>query len=202
MEPFKIAISGKARSGKNTVASLLCTDFFKLNSEQYAVIAFADKIKLMILEMFPGCDRNSLFGPSELRQNSIRSELDSHIHLNISYREISILLGKLGRSCNPAFWVAHFAREFENLKKIKQLIICSDLRFIEEFEWLKQNGFVLCRVKRKDSMTIDDVSETEQDQIGDNMFDVVINNNGSIEELYQEITTKFSTLSQNNTVSF
>lgn len=197
---LKIAILGQAGSGKSTIASIIAQDLLKLQPNDYQIVAFADKIKQVIEQLFPGCDLECLYGNSELRQTPIVSELNEFIDTDVSYRQVALDLGKLGRTYHPAFWVAHIARHFKQSQHLKFYIL-SDVRFIEEIEWLKNNDFILCRVKRGNLIKINDVSETEQEQLQDKQFNIVIDNNGSIDDLkihlsrlFQPLLNKFASL--------
>ncbi len=186
---LSIAISGRAKSGKNTIASILARDIFQLKEYQYTISAFANKIKELTEIMFPGCDLDALYGASELRQNKIKCALSSEFET--TYRQVNIDLGKLGRTYTSHFWVSHIENEYSQLGKEKKLYIIADARFREEMDWLKENKFKLIRVKRNDAMFIDDISETGQDSIADSEFDYIINNNNSLDYLVDEMREIF-----------
>jgi hypothetical protein len=193
---LKLAISGKAGSGKNSVANIIIKDILHLYQDEFHIAAFATPIKKMIQEMFPNCDQKSLYGNSELRQNKITSALDEYANNSIitSHRQAAIDIGKLGRFYHPNFWVWHAKRTFDSIMSenlfyntsIKAYII-ADLRFPNEFEWLKQEEFFICRIKRYNNAKINDISEYIQDELSDNMFDFVIDNNGTMDNLKQQI---------------
>lgn len=192
---IKIALLGRAGSGKSTVASLLTRRVFKFHKEDCKIRAFADPLKEAIEHLFPGCNRENLYGNSELRQAILHSDLDKFIELHATCRQVSIDLGKMCRTYNPAFWVAHLARHFERHQNMK-LYVVSDVRFIEEIEWLRQNQFILCKIRRDNLIKINDVSETEQETISDDQFDFIIDNNGPITELEATLQRLFGDLSQ------
>lgn len=195
---LKIAVSGKAGSGKNTVASVIVKDILKLNSEEYRIAAFADKIKELTTSFFPGCDQEALYGASELRQKQIESEINGVIPTEATYRKVTLDIGKLGRTYSPSFWVGHAALKYMYSPLTLKAYMIADLRFIEEYKWLKANDFTLIRVKRDNLIKINDISETEQDKLSDDMFHSVIQNNGSIDELRKTIKTELDRLFSNN----
>jgi hypothetical protein len=171
---YKIAISGKANSGKNTVGDLF--KYHLLVRETAArVYAFADPIKEIVMTMFPGAERNSLFGASKLRSNIIPGT-------TITYRQSLLDIGKLGRSYDPEIWVKKFEQDFYKNTQF-DLYMVTDLRFPEEFKRVSEMGFVKVRIKRDDHLVIKDVSETSQDSITDSAFDFVIDNNGTLDDL-------------------
>jgi len=184
---LKIALSGKAGSGKNTVANII-SDYFALKPHETYIYAFANPIKKIIEVAFPECDLESLYGNSELRQKNIICDINRYyISTELpTYRQAAVDLGKWGRKYSPRFWIWHAMRAYD-LNKGNKLFIISDLRFPEEYEWVKSENFVLCRLKRNNSHKIDDISEHIQDQLPDNLFDFVIENNSSLDVLKTQI---------------
>ena len=187
---IKIALSGKAKSGKNTAATI----FQKHLSEQDAkynnsyCTAFADPIKEMVLTMFPQANRENLFGASELRGEPIPGIYDSNKQ-PIPYRQPIIDIGSLGRSYRDNLWIDNL---FERIhahtsSNNTELIFVTDVRYINEFEALKNNGFVTIRIKRSKITKIKHSSEIQQDQLLDSDFTYVISNNKSIEDLDSKI---------------
>lgn len=186
---LKIALSGKAKSGKNTVANMIVSKL-GLKPSEYVMTAFANPIKKTIELIFPNCDKNALYGDSELRQNKIECAISKYGNLDVSFRQASIDIGKLGRAYNSDLWVWHAMEEYNlglNQAGLKAYIV-TDLRFPNERKWLEEAGFTLCRIKRSDASKIDDISETIQDDQPDLLFNHIIDNNSSIEYLEQQVT--------------
>lgn len=185
---IKIALSGKGGVGKNTIASIIAKDYFDLQENDYIIAAFATRIKQIIQSLFPGCSEEALYGASELRQKTITSDLDILLNDDTTYRQVSCDIGKLGRSYNNYIWIAHIAHQLRMASSSKKLFIIADLRFKDEFEWAKANGFLLCRIKRNENLGLNDISETEQDGISDDEFDIIIENDCSMIELVPRIS--------------
>lgn len=167
---MKIAISGKAKSGKDTLANLLIAE-----NPLLSAYGFADRIKSTVKIMFPQMNDENLWGESSLREEIVPGT-------NLTYRQTLLDLGKLGRSYHSDFWINS---TFAGLKDPNNVII-KDLRFENEYKSLKDNGFFLVRIKRKDHSIINDVSDTEQDNITDDMFDFIIENDKDLIHLEQE----------------
>lgn len=195
---IKIAISGKGGVGKNTLASCIIK-VLNLQDNQYKIAAFATKIKQLIQLMFPGCNKDALYGASELRQNKIISDLNLNLDTSVSYRRVSCDIGKLGRIYNPNIWISHVDLDLKTMPTTTKLFIISDLRFMDEFQWAKDNDFMLCRIKRNEKLELNDVSETEQDNISDDQFDIIIENNGSVDGLKENILKALDKYYYNNT---
>ena len=183
----KIAISGKANTGKNTFIDFLTNELEK--RQWYATCAFADKIKETVEFWFPKCDSNSLYGASELRQNKIKTSLN--LPIDQTYRQICLDVGKIGRSYNPKFWIAHLELNYLEAKNKGQSFYITDLRFPEELEWVKQEGFTLLRIKRDSVEKMDELSENIQDLIPDSEFDYVIDNDSDLPSL-QRVAKKIA----------
>jgi hypothetical protein len=191
---YKIAISGRANSGKDTTSRYF-EDCFNsgwkdkyFTSRNTVTIAFADPIKEMILQMYPGLKREYLFGDSEYRKKIIPGS-----YYNGESLTIRALLQELGEGCkkyNPKIWIDAFDEKckiIQTQSKGIELIIASDLRFIDEFNYLKENGFYMIRILRGEDEGMNHVSETQQKQIKNSDFDKIIDNNGSLADLKAQI---------------
>ena len=169
---IRIAISGKANSGKNTVGKFISG----VMDAAYAVdYAFANPIKELLLNMFPTANRSELYGASKLRGNLIPGT-------NTTYRQVLLDLGKLGRSYSENIWINKFEDDY-NKHPSAELYLVTDLRFQNEFTALNNKQFILIRVKRKESTVINDESETSLDEIPDRYFDHIIDNDQDIDHL-------------------
>lgn len=184
---YKIAVSGKANSGKNTTANLI------LDTLDGGVvgdtIAFADPIKEIIRIMFPHVKKKHLYGSSKFRSTVIQGAVDkSGKPLTIRQALIEIGTG-MGRGMNDSIWLDVFDHRFAKLVKGgDNAVIVTDVRFPNEFSHLKNAGFFLIRIKRTTDMVINHSSETDQDSIKDEDFDFVLNNNGTLEDITNIIT--------------
>jgi len=179
---YKIAICGKANSGKNTLSKMLKKHVPK--GQKTVIIAFADPIKEMIRLMFPNLPKKVLYGSSQLRNEAIPHAFKDGIPLTI--RQLLIDLGTgTGRSYNENIWIDNFDARLEKLLKNKnnKMVIVTDVRFRNEFDHLKNQGFHMIRLLRNNKNMINHVSETNQDGILNEEFDDVIHNNGSLAEL-------------------
>ena len=190
----KIAILGKANSGKNTAAELISAAFGLEIGQEVAIKAFADPIKAMVMQMFPWADEYCLWGPSKLRNQVIPNAFDQEKQ-PLTYRKVLIDLGKKGRAYDPDHWVKVFDYWFRHTWHINsKLLICPDVRFQNEVDYLKANKFHLIKITRDVHSTIDDVSETSQDQISSAEFDFTLNNNGTLQDLRDNIQKFVATI--------
>jgi hypothetical protein len=202
----KIAISGKARSGKDTVADLILSSFTDKYMAKHLAddpkdskfplpitskFAFADPIKRIVQQMFPQTPDEILWGPSENRSKIIPGT-------EITYRQLLLDIGKFGRSYNPYIWVNSTVDEAEmwlnEWTPDTALAVISDVRFKNEYYRLKSEDYFLIRVRRptnnyaaEQPKHSQDVSEIDLDDLTDSDFDHVIINDGSLEELETKV---------------
>lgn len=99
------------------------------------------------------------------------------------------------RSKEPNIWIKLFLEKSKEMEKENNLY-CSDVRFINEFISLKNDGWLMVKINRdKDEIyrerigtgDINHKSENELKNISDNFWNFIINNNGSLDELYKKI---------------
>lgn len=194
---YKIAITGKANTGKNTLGKLLYEDLYatrfdytKGKSEHFYGIkfmAFADPIKEMIRIAYPEIPRKWLYGSSKFRNEIIPGAFKNGIPLTV--RQLLIDLGNdFGRARKSDIWLSNFDQRFnKHTKKGISIVVVTDCRFRNEFDHLKDLGFYHIRLLRDEHANINDVSETNQDGILDNEFNHVIRNNGTLVDLKNEV---------------
>jgi hypothetical protein len=200
---YKIAICGRANTGKNTLANLLSHEICCKNDEEFQArnpgatlqffswksMAFADPIKEIVEIMFPNCNKECLYGPSALRSEAIPGAFKDGKPL--SYRQALIDIGtEVGRAYNDKLWLENFDHRYSQLliNKKYNLLIVTDVRFRNEYEHLKKLGFFQIRLYRETGMSeINHVSETDQNSIRDEEFDYVLFNNKSLDDLKEEV---------------
>lgn len=201
---YKIAICGKANSGKNTLANLIFSqlrqDLIKQNlsidhfNDRIKCMAFADPIKDMIQIMFPTINKEHLYGSSALRGSTIPGAFKDGEPLTV--RQVLIDIGTgLGRNYNSNIWIDNFICRMNSYKEANYLaVVVSDVRFINEFDHLKDLGFYQIRLLRDSHLRIDHISETNQDGIPDHKFNYVVHNNGTLQDLESETAKIFNSI--------
>lgn len=195
---YKIAISGKANSGKNTTASIILEELSMSDNKQirHETMAFADPIKEIILTMFPSARREFLYGESAFRSEKIPGAKNKSGG-DLTYRQALIDIGTMAREYNSSIWVECFDKRVKDIEARDTtlpeslrtgMIIISDLRFQEEMDYLRNNNYFLIKINRKNHSIINDKSETEQEKFSN--FDFIIDNNGTLTDLRDQIKDK------------
>lgn len=199
---YKIAICGRANTGKNTLSRLLEQEIYWLHNAEYHAkygkdmsfssksMAFADPIKEIVMTMFPHANKECLYGPSHFRAEPIPGAFKNNKPL--TYRQALIDIGtEVGRSYNDKIWLENFDHRYEQIvlqKNPPNLIVVTDVRFRNEFDHLKKKGFFQIRLYRDTGMApIEHISETGQSSIRDEEFDYVLFNNKSLDDLKEEV---------------
>jgi hypothetical protein len=184
----KVAICGRANTGKNStaklIASLLCDE-----KAEYKMMAFADPMKRAVMQMYPWADRECLYGLSKFRANPIPNTFDRDGN-PLTYRQLLIDIGSRARENDPDHWVKVFDYNVKKLSPFaekhlvdRKLLIVPDLRFRNEFDYLREKGFFIIKLFRDTDVVIDSATETNQDLIKLSEFDYVLDNNGTLDDL-------------------
>ncbi len=113
-------------------------------------------------------------------------------------RKFLQFVGQWARDQNENVWINILNQE----KRLTENIFISDLRYLNEAKILKENGFSLINITR-DSFTGVDYfgsgSRTHESEIsleGFTDWDFVINNNGTLQELHQQLDNIVVKISQ------
>lgn len=186
---YKVAISGLANTGKNTLSKMIVKQLRTRKKELYSVkyMAFADPIKKMVQIMFPNLPKKFLYGSSKYRNEIVPDAFKDGKPLTV--RQLLCDLGtSVGRGYQDAIWLNNFDARFEAEAKWKQMVLVTDTRFRNEFEHLKQKCFYQVRLYREtDAPKVAHISETNQGEIKDQEFDYVIHNDKGLHDLKREV---------------
>lgn len=163
-----IGISGKRGSGKNTLAELI-----RKRRPEYQIRAYADKLKqiVAILTGLPIEDMYSEEGKARY--------LDDW---GMTVGQIQQRIGtEVVRAINPNAWIIALFADYTP----DQLWAVTDVRFLNEVAAIQDRDGIVVRAEREqrgdDGRNSDHLSETALDGYED--WDLVIDNNGTLEEL-------------------
>ena len=179
-----IGISGKAGSGKDTAAKMLevlyanpdisYEDFVNKRYKNFADIQiahFADTLKETA---------QVLFRIGEWETNTQEGKKTTINWIDKTVRELLQGIGQgLRDAIDPNLWVKIL---FANTEDWSNYII-ADVRYPNEIKAIKERNGILLRIDRKDAGAGNHSSETALDDYKE--WDVHIENNGSIEDLFE-----------------
>jgi len=161
-----IAVSGKARGGKDYSANVLS------NATGWPVSHFADELKL---EWFKKMHCNE-YATGKVSCYDVVAEVNRMKMEDPGIRQQLIDHGMWRREQDPNYWVSRINYDRKN--------IVADVRFKNEFYYLKERGYFMLRIESSSEVReargqadIDDLSETDLDDM--NGWDAVIENNGT-----------------------
>lgn len=155
-----LGLSGKARSGKDTLADEL------VKSHGWVKYNLALALKLKTAQEFDLKIEQTL-GPD-------KDHLDERYGL--TPRSILIDMGKFYRSVDPNYWIKKLQRAILRHPQAQiQKAVIADIRFLNEVKWIKDHGGFMARLNRPVEMRgfeLEDTSETELDTY--DAFDLVV----------------------------
>jgi hypothetical protein len=168
-----IGLTGLAGSGKDTVRNIL------VQEQDFCGLAFADHIREMLRALIGGARLNTDFiHERHLKELPIPG-------IGVSYRHLAQTLGtEWGRSIAPDLWIKLTESTISNMaSQGERRFVISDVRFLNEAQWLKESGGEVWRIDRPGISSVRD-HESER-QVSQIQPDRVILNNGTIEDLWK-----------------
>lgn len=200
---YKIAISGRANTGKNTLAHII-VEQLRARARAHALasdpsvkrprplsvksMAFADPIKEMLQIMFPTLPEVCLYGPSALRKQVIPGAFKEGQPVTVRQALQDLGTG-FGRAYDDKIWLKNFDHRVQTASK--DIVIITDVRFPNEFYHLKETGFYQIRLYRDTGEPVmEHSSETLQSTLKDEEFDAVIFNDKTLAKLKKEVAEK------------
>lgn len=159
---IRVGLAGKSRSGKDIVAQMLSPKF---------IFAFSDELKNTTKRVF-GFSRNQILEKPEIVRKTLQ---------NFGTEAV--------RNIFPNAWVTCLQNRLEKYEKVfpKYGIAVADVRFFNEEEMLRKNGYKIVRIFRPDEDAGHGalhISETELDNIE---MDCLIVNNGTKDQLKKKV---------------
>ena len=189
MNRLIIGIAGKKRSGKDTAAKFLA------DSYGFTQVSFAKPIKQHLYILNPWVKSNDGF--TTIRYQAIIDSIGED-RAKEEYREIRRLQQVYGTEVirdefGSNAWIDLAFKRIEE-KKLEKVVI-SDVRFPNEVTAILQKPFSYLIKIKSDRVKSLDKHASEQD-LPDDYFNVLIDNNGTIEEFLEKIKTSYESFSQ------
>lgn len=161
-----IGIGHKKHSGKDTLAEFIAEELDRCSIiVPHSILRFADQLKIEVTNV---C-RVPLF---ELEENKD------------VFRPMLQWWGTEFRrkyQGNDNYWVEKLAKRIEKSEHKSAVYLVTDVRFPNEFEWVKSKGGKLIKIERPGTSTDNHASETALD--GYTGWDMIVQNDGSKEQL-------------------
>ncbi len=187
-----VGISGKARSGKDTFADMLAGEMNRTSYPPFVAMAFAHELKIKCMEAFD-LSYEQLWGeekevpdkrymkPTARVSGTLEPPPDAP-GLYWTGREIMQEFGGFYRTIDNEFWIKNLFKTAED--KDYTNIIITDVRYINEADYILDKGGYVVRVERESKDDVHNMrhpSEMELDNYG--RFDFTVMNNWGLEEL-------------------
>lgn len=185
-----IAICGQKRSGKDTIANIICDNY-----PNYKNVKISGHLKDTLKLLFNFNDEQIEGDLKDIKDDYWDIEprkLMQFIGTEIMQYEIQKVLPNIDRK----FWIKTFINKYikECINDSNKLIV-TDLRFIHEYDELKKHNFIIIKVENNNLTNNDDhISETEYLKIPS---DYIIKNNGTIKDLKINIHNVMSIIIRN-----
>lgn len=168
-----LGIYGKARSGKDTIGNYL--------AEKYGFhrTAFANYPKHVLMDLYD-LSYDQMFG------DQLKEIVDERY--GYSPRYIMQYWLQACRHIDPDIWI-RICREVINDTIRTQPVVVTDVRFRSEARMIREVGGHLIQVKRKGAMASEGIENhiSEHDLDDWPIWDLIIDNNGSFEALYEQV---------------
>ncbi|WP_230469694.1 viperin family antiviral radical SAM protein [Lujinxingia vulgaris] len=170
-----IAISGVSGAGKDSAGQILSEEL------GYVRVAIADPLKELVGVLF-GLTEEQLWGA---QRNEVVEELGR------SPRKLYQELGSFCREIDPNVWLRIALRRIRELIGEGQRVVCTDVRTHEEFEALQAEGASVWHITRRGAGAPEELSadatEREAQELARREVGVVIDNDGTLEELREKV---------------
>jgi hypothetical protein len=197
IQPKKIALTGLAKSGKSTVAEYL-------KKVGYTELSFANPIKEIVKSLFGIADK--YLYDAEYKNDVIPEVGVSARSLlqNIGTELFRVELNKLLPDLKiKNIWIHKLGLQLKELRNksgsdpsgsdpsvkdaSEPLVVVSDVRFDDEYQFLKDNGFTVIKINRP-SLNVSG-SRNLYNHVSESgcKYDIEIQNDSSLEELYKKI---------------
>ena len=171
-----IGLGFKARVGKDTVAAHL------VNNYSFVQESFAYPLKEYIGRQICGFNDKQLYG-------AWKETIDPEWEM--TPRQMLQLVGTdaLRKIVHDDFWVIPMRRKLKEHIRNERHIVISDVRFFNEIKMVKSLNGLIVKIDRANPDKISGVdkhsSEFQLENYND--WDLTLNNNGTLEELYHRV---------------
>ena len=183
-----IALHGKAGAGKNKAAEIMQSFLPKGTTGSTAFArAMKDVAKIK-------------FGLTEHQVDTQEGKKEYIPELGKTVRELLELEGTEATRMiyGDDFWIWRMAQTLKQFHKGgKQVVFITDVRFPNEAEYVKSNGGVVIEIDRDMEEALATTTHASAQPLPRELVDIVIDNNGSIEDLTNTLKELVEVLEEN-----
>lgn len=148
-----IGIAGPKQHGKSTLANLIENAPYERTQRTFGRVGvelFAGPLKRMVRRLLgeiPGVDSSIALQCVDGWMKEVPLPVISREGSPITTRMLLQYMGSEGaRAIAPDFWVRMFASRMDKLAAVHDTLIIPDVRFVEEADFIRQNGGIIVRV--------------------------------------------------------
>lgn len=164
-----IGLLGRARAGKDTVATMLQTILQQNHDKEYSIVRLAEPIKAAVSALY-GVSRDILEGPDK--------EVVMH-NYNITPREaMQEVTRYYMKKHGDDFFSQRVFTQYKNSN-----IIVPDIRFSTDTQKIKENNGIVIKVVRDNNQ----VSYTCEDTVDNCTYDFILHNDKSLYDLQKKV---------------
>ena len=177
-----VGLHGYAQSGKDALAKVLIEEF------GFRRVAFADTLREAVYRLNPIVEHSDETGPVRVQEIVNRAGWEEAKVLYPEVRRLLQVIGtEVGRELiHEDIWVSIAMSKIKN----NEDIVITDVRYLNEVQAIQDAYGILVKINRPGVGPVNDhVSDAG---LPDDMFNFILNNNGSIEEWQQKARAVFS----------
>jgi len=183
-----IAISGKARSGKDTFAEYLAEELFKVTYKTHVLMAYATELKQSSKDF--DLSYEQLWGDEKEIPDKRYTKSDG---VYWTPREILQDYGQFHRTIDYNFWVKQLLNVIDRCEYDN--VIITDCRHPNEIDVILDRGGYHVKVEKDDRSSIHNSQHISETILGDGYkVDIVLENNGTLKDLRKSTTELVSGL--------
>ena len=161
-----IGLAGYAQVGKDTAAQALI-------KQGFTRFAFADILKREVNDM--------------LRAVEIRDDVHDEEQKKF-WRDLLVFWGAKRRSISKDYWITQLEQDIQLQELVEHDIVITDVRYMNEVEWVQEQGGKVIWIHRPGYCPVNGEENMSFNVIRRRARDIThINNNGTIEELHNNI---------------
>ena len=191
-DEIKIALTGKMRSGKSTIAEILWLDYDLTRR------SFGGALKYYADKMFEG----SSAYPIEIEEYGEPCPFDGKRDTRVKKpRKLYQDFGQAMRQLDEDIWIRHVEQAIESDKLFPDYkgVVIDDLRQPNEYEWARDNGFIIVRVSADEDVRLrraeragdvfseSDLAHDTEQHVDGFSVDYTIVNDGNLVDLRRHI---------------